>query len=91
MFFRGSRNRAGAASAELAATAGIPLPMKTPPGLLVHSRPHAPLLNGLVMADRLHVRQTADGRLVAVNRRSQHARVLAPFLPDVAQLAFTAR
>jgi glycine/D-amino acid oxidase-like deaminating enzyme len=56
---------AGAASAELAATAGIPLPMKTPPGLLVHSRTHAPLLNGLVMADRLHMRQTADGRLVA--------------------------
>jgi glycine/D-amino acid oxidase-like deaminating enzyme len=56
---------AGAASAELAAAAGIALPMKTPPGLLVHSRPHAPLLNGLVMADRLHMRQTADGRLVA--------------------------
>ena len=56
---------AGAASAELAAMAGIVLPMKTPPGLLVHSRPHAPLLNGLVMAERLHMRQTAEGRLVA--------------------------
>ena len=56
---------AGAASASLAAAAGISLPMTTPPGLLVHSCPHPPLLNGLVLADRLHVRQTAEGRLVA--------------------------
>lgn len=56
---------AGAASAALAATAGIALPIKTPPGLLVHSRPHAPLLNGLVMADWVHMRQTVEGRLVA--------------------------
>ncbi|MDN5926734.1 MAG: FAD-binding oxidoreductase [Hyphomicrobiales bacterium] len=56
---------AGAASAALANTAGIILPMNTPPGLLVHSRPHPPLLNGLVMADRVHMRQTVEGRLVA--------------------------
>jgi glycine/D-amino acid oxidase-like deaminating enzyme len=56
---------AGGASADLAASSGVSLPMKTPPGLLVHSRPYAPLLNGLVMADRLHMRQTAEGRLVA--------------------------
>ncbi|MGN6468520.1 MAG: NAD(P)/FAD-dependent oxidoreductase [Rhizobiaceae bacterium] len=56
---------AGAASASLAAAAGISLPMTTPPGLLVHSRPHPPLLDGLVLADRLHMRQTAEGRLVA--------------------------
>jgi glycine/D-amino acid oxidase-like deaminating enzyme len=56
---------AGAASAALASAAGVSLPMKAPPGLLVHSRPHAPLLNGLVMADRLHIRQTREGRLVA--------------------------
>jgi glycine/D-amino acid oxidase-like deaminating enzyme len=56
---------AGAASAALANTAAITLPMNTPPGLLVHSRLHPPLLNGLVMANRLHMRQTAEGRLVA--------------------------
>jgi glycine/D-amino acid oxidase-like deaminating enzyme len=56
---------AGAASASLAEAAGVALPMETPPGLLVHSRPHPPLLAGLVLADRLHMRQTVDGRLVA--------------------------
>jgi glycine/D-amino acid oxidase-like deaminating enzyme len=56
---------AGAASSALALAAGISLPMKTPPGLLVHSRPHPPLLNRLALGDRLHMRQTAEGRLVA--------------------------
>ena len=56
---------AGMASPELAATAGISLPLETPPGLLVHSHPHAKLLNGLVLAERAHMRQTAEGRIVA--------------------------
>jgi glycine/D-amino acid oxidase-like deaminating enzyme len=56
---------AGAASAGLAASAGMDLPMTTPPGLLVHSRPHPKLLAGLVLADRLHMRQTPEGRLIA--------------------------
>src|SRR3546814_6836663 len=51
---------AGAGTAALAAGVGIDLPMTTPPGLLVHSRPHAKLLNGLVMAPELHMRQTAE-------------------------------
>ena len=35
-------------------------------GLIVHSRPHGEkLLNGLVLAERLHMRQTAEGRIVA--------------------------
>jgi glycine/D-amino acid oxidase-like deaminating enzyme len=55
---------AGAATAALAATAGIGVPMTTPPGLLVHSRPHARLLNGLVLSPALHMRQAADGRIV---------------------------
>jgi len=55
----------GAASPGLAATAGVPLPITIPPGLLVHSKPHAPLLNGLVLAPELHMRQTADGRVIA--------------------------
>ena len=56
---------AGAATAELAATAGFALPMTAPPGLLVLTRPAPKILNGLVMAPALHVRQTADGRLLA--------------------------
>ncbi|KQQ34722.1 D-amino acid oxidase [Rhizobium sp. Leaf306] len=56
---------AGAGTATLAASVGIEVPVETPPGLLVHSTPVAPMLNGLVIAPELHVRQTADGRLVA--------------------------
>ncbi len=56
---------AGVASPDIAATAGIRLPIETPPGLIVHSRPHAKLLNGLVLAERLHMRQTAEGRIIA--------------------------
>jgi glycine/D-amino acid oxidase-like deaminating enzyme len=56
---------AGVASPELAATAGVSIPLDTPPGLLVHSRPHGRLLNGLVLGAGPHVRQTAGGRIVA--------------------------
>ena len=56
---------AGAASPELAATAGVSLLLETPPGLLVHSCPHSRLLNGLVLGDGPHLRQTAEGRIVA--------------------------
>ncbi|TIT08153.1 MAG: FAD-binding oxidoreductase [Mesorhizobium sp.] len=44
---------------------GVELPLDTPPGLIVHSRPHRKLLNGLVHAERLHMRQTAEGRIIA--------------------------
>ena len=56
---------AGTGSAELLAGVGIALEIDTPAGLLVHSRPHAPLLKGLVIGDIAHVRQTAEGRIVA--------------------------
>ncbi len=56
---------AGAETATLAATAAFVLPLSAPPGLLVHSKPLARLLNGLVMAPEIHLRQTAQGRLVA--------------------------
>jgi glycine/D-amino acid oxidase-like deaminating enzyme len=55
---------AGVGTPALAGTAGVRLPLTMPPGLLVHSRPHAPLLNGLVLAPELHMRQTAAGRIV---------------------------
>ncbi|OQM76503.1 NAD(P)/FAD-dependent oxidoreductase [Manganibacter manganicus] len=56
---------AGAGAPALLATAGVELPLETPPGLVVHSRPHAPLLNGIVLSEPLHMRQTAAGRVIA--------------------------
>lgn len=56
---------AGAGAPAIAATAGVKLPIETPPGQIVHSRPHKKLLNGLVLAERLHMRQTAEGRIIA--------------------------
>lgn len=55
----------GAGTPPLTATIGITLPLDTPPGLIVHSRPHARRLNGLVLAPELHMRQTAEGRIIA--------------------------
>ena len=56
---------AGAATASLLDTIGIALKMNAPAGLLTHSKPTMPLLNGLVMIPGLHLRQTAEGRIVA--------------------------
>ncbi len=56
---------AGAETGVLVATAGLPLPITAPPALLIATRPHARILNGLVMAPELHLRQAADGRIVA--------------------------
>jgi glycine/D-amino acid oxidase-like deaminating enzyme len=55
----------GSGSAPLAASIGIVLPIETPPGLIVHSRPCEKRLNGLVMSPELHMRQTAEGRIIA--------------------------
>lgn len=55
----------GAATTAIAATAGIEVPTSAPPGLLVVTQPMPKLLNGLVMATELHVRQRPDGRLIA--------------------------
>ena len=56
---------AGADTPRLAASVGLSIPLEMPPGLLVHSRPAPRCLNGLVLAAELHMRQTAEGRLVA--------------------------
>lgn len=58
---------AGVGCAALCATAGITLPLRSPPGLLVRSRPlpagHR-VLDRLVYTTRGHMRQTADGRVL---------------------------
>jgi len=56
---------AGAGTPALATQAGVNLPMSAEPGLLVLSRPNGALLNGLVLAPELHMRQTSDGSIVA--------------------------
>ncbi|RWA58766.1 FAD-binding oxidoreductase [Mesorhizobium sp. M4B.F.Ca.ET.190.01.1.1] len=56
---------AGAGAPGIAETVGVKLPIETPPGLIVHSRPYKKLLNGPVLAERLHMRQTAEGRIIA--------------------------
>ncbi len=56
---------AGAGVVPLLESVGITLKLATPPGLLAHSKPAPDLLRGLVMTPGLHVRQTAEGRLVA--------------------------
>jgi glycine/D-amino acid oxidase-like deaminating enzyme len=58
---------AGVGAPDIAATAGISLPIETPPGLIIHSRPYRKLLNGLVLAELLHMRQTAEGRIIAAS------------------------
>ncbi|MFK0161882.1 NAD(P)/FAD-dependent oxidoreductase [Rhizobium sp. NPDC090279] len=56
---------AGAGTAALAASADVSVLLETPPGLIVHSRPVRKMLNGLVMAPELHLRQTMEGRIIA--------------------------
>ena len=55
---------AGVGTPALLATAGLDLAMSAPPGLLAHTRLHARLLHGVVLAPELHMRQTAQGRIV---------------------------
>ncbi len=56
---------AGAASSALLEPLGHVLPVDEIEGLLVRSEPAPELLRGLVMAPELHVRQRADGALIA--------------------------
>ncbi len=56
---------AGVGSRSLAASVGVDLPIDAPPGLLVYTEPAPPILNGVVLAPGLHMRQTDAGRIVA--------------------------
>jgi glycine/D-amino acid oxidase-like deaminating enzyme len=57
---------AGVGSGRLLATAGVTLPMQASPGLVVATAPHPPVLNGLLVTPMMELRQTAEGRLLAV-------------------------
>lgn len=56
---------AGLGTPTLARSAGVEVPLTAPPGLLIRTRPAPPLLSGLLISPGLHVRQDADGRLIA--------------------------
>lgn len=56
---------AGVGASALMDSAGISLPVAARPNLFVVTTPQRRLLNGLVMAPQMHLRQTQDGRLVA--------------------------
>ncbi len=56
---------AGVATAELVSQAGYELPLTMPPGLLAHTNPVSRVLNGLVLSDGLHMRQKANGQILA--------------------------
>lgn len=56
----------GVTATQLCASVGIALPVTSRPGLLVNSKPvEKRLLNGLVLSNELHIRQTRNGRLLA--------------------------
>jgi glycine/D-amino acid oxidase-like deaminating enzyme len=57
---------AGTATASLASRVGITVPLDNSPGLLVHTQPTTEkYLNGIIIAEGLDVRQTAEGRILA--------------------------
>jgi len=55
----------GVGSPQLAELAGVNVPLKDAPGILVHIAPQRPLLDPVVQAPGVHFRQKLDGRIVA--------------------------
>lgn len=55
---------AGAATPQLLAETSYDLPLNTPPGLLAHTKPVPQLVNGVILAEGLHIRQKRDGALL---------------------------
>ena len=58
----------GVGSARLLATADVILPMQTAPGLVLRTAPHSPVLNRLLIAPMMELRQTAEGQLLAIGQ-----------------------
>jgi glycine/D-amino acid oxidase-like deaminating enzyme len=54
---------AGEASEALSADVGVVLPMANRAGFLAQSVPRPPLLRGIVLAPKVHMRQCVDGRI----------------------------
>ncbi len=56
---------AGVQAPELARQAGVGLRLVESPGILAHSRPARSVVNRIVLAPNIHVKQTVGGRVVA--------------------------
>lgn len=56
---------AGTATPRIVEPLGVKLPMRSPSGLLVTTKPLAPLFDRLILLPDLHVRQLPDGSLLA--------------------------
>jgi glycine/D-amino acid oxidase-like deaminating enzyme len=54
----------GTDTRRIAAMAGLHVPLKDSPGVLVHTAPTRALLNRVVLAPGAHMKQKADGRIV---------------------------
>jgi len=55
----------GVGSPALARNAGIRVPLKDSPGVLLHTSPAPPLIDRVVLAPGVHFKQSLDGRIVA--------------------------
>ena len=56
---------AGVQAPELARQAGVEIPLVESPGLLAHSTPAKSVVNRIVLAPSIHVKQAAGGKVVA--------------------------
>jgi glycine/D-amino acid oxidase-like deaminating enzyme len=56
---------AGVETPRIVGPLGVELPMKTPPGLLVHTKPTRPLVSRILIAHQVHLRQREDGVIMA--------------------------
>jgi glycine/D-amino acid oxidase-like deaminating enzyme len=54
----------GVNSPQLAQLAGVKIPLKDAPGVLVHTTPQRPLIDRIVQAPGAHFRQKLDGRII---------------------------
>lgn len=54
----------GVDTPHVAALAGLNVPLKESPGLLLHTTPQEPLLERVVLAPGAHIKQERDGRIV---------------------------
>jgi glycine/D-amino acid oxidase-like deaminating enzyme len=54
----------GTDTPRVAALAGVRIPLKDSPGVLVHTPPHSPVLERVVLSPLAHMKQKPDGRIV---------------------------
>jgi glycine/D-amino acid oxidase-like deaminating enzyme len=54
----------GVNSPQLAQLAGVKVPLKDAPGVLIHTTPQRPLIDRIVQAPGVHFRQKLDGRII---------------------------